>query len=66
MLFWDEQKSIAPLEKVIMRIFDYGKFEEIKYLYGKYPKQCYDFIQRYPDVQRGIKFWINKWHEKNN
>jgi len=64
MFFWDEHKGTVPLEKLILRILQYGKFEGIKWLYEKYPEQCYEFINRYPDIRRGVKFWIEKWYEE--
>lgn len=32
MFFWNEHNKAVPLEKLIMRIFEYGNFEEIKWL----------------------------------
>ena len=64
-LFWDEPVLKVPLEKLILRVYEYGNFDEIKRIYKKYPSQCYEFSKRYPNINRGIKYWVRRWHEKN-
>jgi len=59
--FWDEPSGFTFLEKFILRIFKYGNFEEIKEVYKRYPDECYEITLKYPDIKRGIKFWIRRW-----
>ncbi len=61
--FWDEPEGVTFLEKFILRILKYGDFEDIKWLYQKYPEETYAITFKYPDIKRGIKFWMKKWHE---
>lgn len=30
-----------------------------------YPEECYDVINRYDNIKRGVKYWINEWHGSN-
>jgi len=62
--FWDCPHSKTYLEKLILRILNYGRFDEIKWLYKKYPKETHDVILRYHEVKRGVKFWIKLWKER--
>ena len=59
---WEYPNRRAPLEKLIYRIFTYGKFDDIRWLYEKYPDQSYELSKKYFDVKRGVKFWIEYWH----
>jgi hypothetical protein len=59
---WDHPTKSAPLEKLIVRVLKYGNFEEIKKIYLAYREEVYDVIQRYPDIKRGVRFWIKRWH----
>ena len=61
---WEHQNCKAPLEKLIYRIFTYGRFEDIRWLYEKYPEQSFELSQKYSDIKRGVKFWIEYWHEQ--
>ena len=63
-LFWDEPEGKTILEKFILRLLNYGNFEEIKWVYDSYPDETYDIAMRYPDIRRGVRFWIKLWREK--
>jgi len=66
---WDYPEGTAPLEMVILRILLYGKYEDIKVIYNKHPKETYYTTNAYPQIHRGVKFWINRWEsgkEKTN
>jgi len=63
---WDHPGGKAPLEKLILRVCEYGHFGQLKTIYQQYPDECYDIINRYPDIKRGVKYWINDWHGKND
>lgn len=63
-LFWDCPNNSTYMEKFIKRILDYGNFEEIQWLYNTYPHETHIITFKYPDIRRGIKFWIKLW--KNN
>lgn len=52
------------LEKFILRILHYGNFEDIKWLYENYPEETYQVSMKYPEVKRGVRFWIRLWKEK--
>ncbi len=61
---WDYSDGSAPLEIYLLRLLLYGRFEDIKILFSKFPEKVADMIQRYPQIHRGVKFWIRKWHEE--
>jgi len=65
-LLWDIQNDEVQLEKLIVRVLTYGKFDEIKMTYDKFPNQCIDIIQRHDYISRGVKFWIRRWSEPDN
>ncbi|NPB03128.1 MAG: hypothetical protein GXO39_01770 [Thermotogae bacterium] len=60
---WDEGAE-APLEKLIYRVLTYGKFEDIRKIYGMYPEETYELAFRYPDIKRGVRFWMKVWHDE--
>jgi hypothetical protein len=64
MFFWDEPTGKTYVEKYILRILYYGNFEDIKYIFKKYPKETYVIAFRYPEIKRGVKFWIKLWKTK--
>lgn len=57
---WD-YKERAPIEILIFRILKYGSFEEIKEIFELYPNETYKIAMKYPEIKRGVKFWIKKW-----
>ncbi len=61
--FWDCPQGKVFLEKFIMRILQYGRFEDLKWVYKKYPEETYDIAFKYPEIKRGVKFWIKWWGE---
>ena len=62
---WEHNKT-APLEKIILRVLLYGKFEEIKKIYLLYPEETSVTAGKYPDIKRGILFWIKRWSDGKN
>ncbi|NWF52837.1 MAG: hypothetical protein HXY47_07125 [Nitrospirae bacterium] len=56
-----EYKEQAPLEMLIKRVLQYGSFDEIKRLYEMFPEQTYTVTFKYPEIKRGIRFWIKRW-----
>lgn len=63
---WDHPGGEAPLEKLILRTFRYGDFEQLKRIYQHYPEACRDIVSRYPDIKRGVKYWIKEWYGSND
>lgn len=63
---WDHSDGMAPLEKLILRTFRYGDFEQLKRVYEHYPEECRDIVSRYPDIKRGVKYWIKEWYGSND
>mgnify|MGYP000960760970 CR=1 FL=1 len=61
-----EHKKTAPLEKIILRVLLYGKFEEIKQLFILYPKETLSTSDKYPEIKRGVRFWIKRWYDAKN
>lgn len=57
---WDYRDE-APLEIIIIRVLRYGKFEEIERLYRFYPEETEKIAFKYPDIKRGVRFWIRRW-----
>lgn len=66
MLFWDCPEQKTYLEKFIKRILDYGNFEEIKWCFEHYPNETFVIAFKYPDMRRGVKFWIRLWNNQRN
>jgi len=64
MFLWDEPTGKTYIEKYILRILYYGDFEDIKYIYRKYPNETFNIAFRYPEIKRGVKFWIKLWKTK--
>lgn len=62
--FWEYRNQKVPLEKLIYRIFTYGKYEELKWLYKQYPYESFTLSKKYKDIKRGVKFWLEYWHGK--
>lgn len=62
--FWDCPDGKTYLEKFILRILTYGSFEEIKRIYEKYPKETHHIAFKYPEIKRGVKFWIKLWKKE--
>lgn len=62
---WEHRKT-APLEKIILRVLLYGNFEEIKKIFLLYPGETSVTAEKYPDVKRGVLFWIKRWNDGKN
>ena len=60
---WDYPGKTAPLEMLILRVLIYGSFRDLQWLYKKYGEQAFVLAFKYPDIKRGVKFWLRKWHE---
>ncbi len=60
---WDALDGKAPLESIILKVLTYGKFEDIKRLYRMYPEETYSVVSRYPDIKRGVRYWIKRWQK---
>jgi len=65
MYLW-EYKEKAPLEILIIRVLKYGDFEEIREIYKMYPEQVYKISTKYPNIKRGVRFWIRRWKNSSN
>lgn len=61
--FWDHPANKIILEKFIYRILLYGDFEDIRWVYKKYPEETYKIALKYPEIKRGVKSWIKWWHD---
>jgi len=59
---WDHPGREVILEKFILRILMYGKFQDVKWLYKKYTVETYEIANKYSEVHRGVLYWINLWH----
>lgn len=57
---WDYKKK-APLEILILRVLTYGNFYEIEKIYKLYPEETFKISFKYPEIKRGVKFWIKRW-----
>jgi len=58
---WDNE-GVAALEKIILRVLLYGKFEDIKKIYSMYSRETGDIACKSPEIKRGVRFWINRWN----
>lgn len=63
--FWDCPNGVTYVEKLILRVLQYGDYEEIMECFRKLPEQTYDISKRYP-LRRGVTFWIRYWYERKN
>jgi hypothetical protein len=61
---WEYPNQNAPLEKIIFRILTYGSFDDIRWLYEKYPKEALTLSKKYSNIKRGVKFWMEYWNGK--
>jgi len=62
---WDYENE-ASLEILIIRVFQYGNFDEIREIYQLYPQESYKIACKYEDIKRGVKFWIKRWKTSTN
>lgn len=60
-LVWDAHEGKAPLEELVHRVLVYGKFEDIRDIYSLYPEAVTHVGLTYPDIHRGVRFWIKEW-----
>lgn len=60
MYLWDYEKN-APLEMIILRVLKYGDFKDIRKIYSLFPEETYKIAFKYPQIKRGVKFWIKRW-----
>ncbi len=64
--FWDCPEGKVILEKFILRILQYGRFDDLKWIYKKYPEETCEIAFKYPEIKRGVRFWIKWWRENGN
>jgi len=62
---WDSQEEVS-LEKLIYRTLIYGSFNDLKLIFQLYPEETYKIAFKYPDIHRGVRYWIKKWKENSN
>lgn len=62
---WDCPEGNTYMEKLILRVLQYGSYEEIIKCFKKFPEETYDIVKRYP-LRRGVKFWIEYWYKREN
>ncbi len=60
---WDYPEGSAPLEIYLLRLLTYGSFEDIRNLFSQFPDEVNNMVQRYPQIHRGVIFWIRHWYE---
>ena len=60
---WDETDK-TPAEKLVFRVLSYGNFEQIQEVFDKYPEICFYVIHTYPEIHRGVKYWIKQWYNE--
>lgn len=58
---WDHPDGRAPREKVVLRVLSYGRFQEIRRLFRRYPREAVSVADRYPGIRRGVRYWIGRW-----
>lgn len=56
-----EYVDYTNLELLIKRVLTYGSFEEVKKIYNMYPDETYRIAFKYPEIKRGVRFWIKRW-----
>ena len=60
--FWDHPEGTVPLEKLTLRVVQFGDYEAIHEVYAMNPDAFRDVVQRHHrDVPRGVFFWIRVW-----
>ncbi len=57
-----EYGNKAHLEMVIYRVLYYGSFGDVLEVYRRWPEQTYRIALKYPDLHRGVKFWVRRWY----
>ena len=62
---WEYQKE-APLEILVLRVLTYGDFQELRELYDLYPRESLLIALKYPNVKRGVRYWLKRWSKKGS
>lgn len=60
---WDHKGIKVPLEKYLLRMLMYGDFENVKFFFSKYPEEVHYISNQYPQIDRGVRYWINQWYK---
>ena len=63
---WDALEGKTPLEDIILKVLLYGKFEDIRDAFALYPDAVIHVALSYPEIHRGIRFWIKKWRDERD
>ena len=58
---WSTLDGKVPLEEMILKVLTYGKFEDIRRLYEMYPDETLSVVERYPNIKKGVKYWVKRW-----
>lgn len=64
---WDEPGGEAPVGKLVLRVLQYGDYDDWREVYERYPEVCRHVVNAYPhpQVHRGVKFWIKRWDSEH-
>lgn len=62
---WDHPDARAPLEKLVLRVLERGRFDEIRRLYRRYPREAASVVRRYAGLRRGVRYWIGRWRRQD-
>jgi len=63
-LVWDAMDGRAPLEEMVHKVLYHGDFSDIKTIFSLYPEVTFYVVNTYPDIHRGVRYWIRKWREQ--
>ena len=61
---WDTEGKKVIVQKLVYRVLKYGGFEDIKWVWKKYPEVAIYVIKHYKDIHRGVIFWIKRWQSE--
>ncbi len=60
-VIWDAFRGESPLEEMVYKILLYGKFHHIRRAYELYPEVVKHVAFSYPEIHRGVRYWVRKW-----
>ena len=63
---WSTLEGKVPLEDLFVKVLTYGRFEDIRELFRRYPRETRDVMERYADLRRGVRYWVRRWSREGS
>jgi len=52
----------GPPQKLNLKSFNLWRLQKIKKIYTLFLDETYKVTFKYPEIKRGVRYWIKKWH----